>query len=347
MTAVLGALRGCVLLAGGLKPSPLVAQSGVATLDFTLTLGGTLMDFWMGWISRLRDCAEVNEVAVSVVHGKELPAPTSPIPPISPIVLTPPAASADWEGLIVGVRCEPRTYRGPAGVVRDVCLSSDGADEDVFFIADAGRMLACDLALLWTAHVHEGADVTVVREASGAPSGLYLANRRSLAEIQRDGFQDIKEQWLPKVMKKGMQVRVYTFKPPAGTVAMRTREDVLSIAQRLFRESQPAGEEVAGRLATAHDEAIRWCDVGVRLGPDNKRAGLVIIESEAAVSDEAVLVDTIVMPGAIVERGAIVARSLVCPKGRVEAGARVVDAIVGRNGVVCSAGVDAGAMIRR
>lgn len=292
----------------------------MSVLNLTLASGRTLMDLWRGWLGDLRAADNAEAMEVALVSGGAAPAPTGRGGEDQP-----------WMRIVR----EPRGYRGPAGVARDVCLPMAGGGSDVFFVADAGRALWCDLASLWREHAASAAEVTVVREADGSPSGLYFASRRSLEVAQRDGYQDVKEQWLPGVVSRDMRVRVHTLSAQSGSWPLRTLEDALTTAKRLQGSAAPG--DIAGRVA--EDNRVERLGLrGVRLGPTSRRAGLCVIEPGAAVSDDAVIFDSIVMPGAIVERNAVVARSMVCPGSRVEVGARVVDSIVGLNAVESAGG---------
>ncbi len=310
-----GRLRSCALLAGGLKPSPLAAEAGLSPLDLLLAPGLTLMQLWCDKLAQLAAAEGTTPLAVRIVWGGASPAPS-------------PACAAREEGgaLTLQLAQEPRSYRGPAGVARDVCLAEEGADDDLFLLADAARAVLGDLTPLLVEHRRRDADVSIAHEADGSPSGLYLASRRSLALAQQDGYQDLKEQWLPKVRRGGLRIEAIQLPAESATSPVRTRQQALAVAASLARERSVLG-------AVQREGGVeRVGRSGLRLAPGVVRAGVTVLDPQAAVSDTAVVVDSIVMAGAVVEREAVVARSIICPGAAVEAGAKVVDAVIGCGG---------------
>ena len=94
----------CVLLAGGLKPSPLAAAAGCSVLDLTPNGSKTIMEHWIEHLAPLG--SEDAPLQVRIMHGSRL-APTAP-----PDHATPPC-------LQLSIERETKEFRGPAGVVKD------------------------------------------------------------------------------------------------------------------------------------------------------------------------------------------------------------------------------------
>ena len=68
-------LAACLLLAGGLKPSPLVSQTGGSVLDLYLRPGCTVMGLWLDRFQEL--AAHIGQLPdIRVVHGAATPPPS-------------------------------------------------------------------------------------------------------------------------------------------------------------------------------------------------------------------------------------------------------------------------------
>ena len=296
-----------VLLAGGLKPSPLVAAVGRSVLDLSITRDRTLLDLW-----------------VSALDGPLWPSVRAPVVHVvcggSTADPRPPAAAT---GVEVRIERDRKSYRGPAGAVRDV--TEHLPDEACVLVAEGHRtpLDAVDDFLL--AHAEGEADVSVAVNPDGSPAGVYAVRRGALRHVPANGFMDLKEQWLNRAMGAGVSVRAVRVAPP-GSMPLRTREQFLI-----------AAKVVAGR---SEGGALPECTI-FDLGGANETEPFSVLARGSCLGQGAVVVDSVVMPEADVGPGAVVVRSLVCPGAKVQPGAEVVDAIVTPAGVV-SDGVLAG-----
>src|SRR5689334_18641473 len=66
-------LAACLLLAGGLKPSPLVAQTGGSVLDLYLRSDATVLSLWLDRFEELGSPAP--GPVIHIAHGASTPAP--------------------------------------------------------------------------------------------------------------------------------------------------------------------------------------------------------------------------------------------------------------------------------
>lgn len=291
----------CILLAGGLRQSPLTAAAGMSVLDLHITPTQTLLEFWLDRIGALTGHGGGE---VRVMHCANTPVPKQPRTPGE---------------LAVRIAEDHQPYRGPAGIARDAC--SDLGPDSLVLIAEAGRLPAADLTPLLTDHLAHGADVTVGATPDGSPAGVYLARCSTISLVPARGFMDLKEQWLSRVVSRGLAVRVLTLAPP-GMPLLRTRGQFV----RAIRLLAGAPAAVAG-FPTGLFPATGT----------NLRLHSVIAEG-ARVDEGALIVDSVVMPGAVVEGGSVVARSIVCPGAVVKRGEERVDAVVSASGVHSDSG---------
>src|SRR5512146_3079671 len=68
-----GPLRACVLLAGGIRPSPLVVQTRLSELDLSLRPGATVLSTWLDRFGALIP-SEVRP-EIRILHGSTTPGP--------------------------------------------------------------------------------------------------------------------------------------------------------------------------------------------------------------------------------------------------------------------------------
>ncbi len=290
-------IAGCVLLAGGLVPSPLVEEAGQPSLELSLTARQTVFDRWCDVLfdAAVGDRHPLKRPILQVVHSG---------PPYRP--------RRDFSDprFEVLTQEEPGSYRGPAGVLRDVAQEYD--DDDVLLVAEAARFIAGGLGQFLGDWSRLRPDVLIACHPGGEPAGIMLVRRGSLELVPNEGFMDVKEQWLPKVVRAGLKVwtsETRDFRP----YPLRTREQFLdaSAVAAGIGCSETRGDGVLGPPRV--------------LGPGIDKSR---VSETAQVAPGAVIADAIVMPGAVIGAGAIVVRSIVCPDAVVEHNAEVVDRIV-------------------
>ena len=299
-----------VLLAGGLTPSPLASAARTPALRLFPDGAHSVLAHWLDRLGSLASTEEPIEVRVVFDSARDADQP--------PILTGP---------MRVVFENESGKYRGPAGVARDVALPLPG--EGTVLIAEANRWLLEDLGPLMATHEARRADVTVARQADGAPAGLYLTRRSALELIPSRGFLDMKEQWLTRTMEAGLNVFVHTF-DGGGAAPLRTREDVLRLARTL------ADDRMGGRMDA---RAGASADAGDRVLGDAEPApgtSWRVVSPLAEVDATATIAGSVVMPGARVEANAVLARAVAPPGAVVRAGARLVDAVAPGDHVVAA-----------
>jgi hypothetical protein len=269
-------LRACLLLAGGLRASPLAEATGISPLDLHLMPGRTVLEAWLERCSALHQDAS-SPLEVRVIYGDATPAPHAP------------------ERVPANVRFrterDTRQYRGPAGIARDAAGEYD--DDAAILIAEAARFIAVDLIGAVVQHRARAADITVLCNRDSSPAGIFLAKRSTLDLVPRTGFTDLKEQWLTRAVTSGLHVRVHRL---AGNQSheLRTPSQFLAAARAARLLS-------AGALADGHEPTCV---------PPQIAAGAVVVDSVimpgAVVAERSVVVRSIVCAGARVESGATI-----------------------------------------
>jgi NDP-sugar pyrophosphorylase family protein len=299
-----GAIAACVLLAGGLRPSPLVLATGRNILDLYATEMRSNLDVWLARLEPL------GKMPVRVVHGGDTPAPMTP-------------TRDAWPDLTI--ERDPAGFRGPGGVIRD--LSVDYPGESTVLVGEASRFVSCDISELVREHRRKNADATVGMNSDGSPAGVIAIRRSALDYIGPVGFVDLKEQWLTKVISSGGAVVAHPLRG-AGAMLLRTRSDLLAAARVACGKVQGAPVIEPVFLHAGGPQAADTSDDTI----PNSQNGFSVICAGARVASSAFIHDAVVMPGAEVGERAIVVRSIIAPGVRVESGAELIDVVAGANG---------------
>lgn len=277
----------CVILAGGLHPSPLQRACDVSVLSLAIAPGRSVLDELVA----IAYAAVDRVIPIHVVYGDPTPAPTAP---------------SNVSGASVTIVREPRRWRGPAGTLRDVC--DDIPNDAHVLVLEGARWFGASLRGLVHEHLASGADLTVLQTSRREPAGAMMIRRSALDLAPKNGFFDLKEQLIGRLIADGRPARVSTL-PPPGSAAIRTLTDLLDAARRAT-----CGGGDDGLLAHNH----AWS----------------LIDPRANVDQSALIIGSIIMAGARVESSAVVARSIVLPGGIVQSSDEVVEAVVGPRGVV-------------
>lgn len=281
-------LRRAILLAGGPHPSAIMRACGLALFSLPVTPNGrSVLDLWTAGVAS---------------HPAEVHAHSDRVLCVS---ATPDLASVgrhEFGGW--SLRADASSYRGPAGVVRDATL--DLNPDDHVLVGEASRAVGDCIVELLRTHADTGADATIGVNPDHSPAGVLVLRRRVLECVPDVGYMDIKEQFLPKVVSLGFNVRAAIL-PAPGAIGFRTRLDLLAAAN-LRERSSPGPPEHVARLA--------------RISPT------------AMVHEGAHIVESIIGPAARVEDGAVVVRSIVTGSAVVTAGTAIHDAIVTSGGIV-------------
>lgn len=296
--ADLPSLSACVLLSGGMAPSPLVAAAGRTILDWWINDRQTVLDCWL---ERLRDLLDQQQrpVPVRIICSAAVPPPWP----------------RDSHGIEITYELEPRAFRGTAGLLRDLCRSYP--PQSHMLVLEAARFASFGFDDLWRRHVRSGVDISVGCNRDGTPAGMFIIRCDALDDVAPLGFVDFKEQYLTEASRRGWIIGRQTIAGP-GALPLWTRQQFLAAAAR----ASGAGPFTArtGVLGAGADSGVRVVCLG------------------ASVDPRATLVDSVVMPGATIEAAACVVRSVICPGSRIQSGADIADCVVSTRGAISDGG---------
>jgi NDP-sugar pyrophosphorylase family protein len=215
--------------------------------------------------------------------------------------------------------------RGAAGCVRDAGMR-DGSD--TLLITDGTAIPTVDLQELLACHYASGAAVTAVvhrgRSSSGPPTpgGVYVFERRVLDHVAPQGFQDIKENLIPKLSRTGE--RVVAHESEGGCPQVFDAQTYLSVNHWMLQ-----------RLAREDREGVSLVDATASVEPGARLVGPVQLGPGARVRAGATLIGpTSIGAGSTVEPNALVARSVVWDRCSVGADSVVHGCVLGSDASV-------------
>jgi len=217
--------------------------------------------------------------------------------------------------------------RGPAGCLRDL---QEWLGGDTFIAIQGTAHYNFDLAAMVAEHRHSGAAITVgARRCPDdmdllEPAGVYLVEPVTLALIQPQGYQDFKEQLLPKVVAAGMRVRCHSLKGTAvlihspGHYLSAMGDAITHVAGAL-----PEGYRLIGENIVVHESAVidpearvtgpAWIDAGAVIEAGAVIAGPVILGVHTRVQSGALLHRTVAMHHCTVETGGEIFSTILPP----------------------------------
>jgi mannose-1-phosphate guanylyltransferase len=197
------------------------------------------------------------------------------------------------------------TPRGAAGCVRDAGART-GAQTLV--ITDASAIPGVNLAALLAFHRASAAAATAVVHhehsptAPPTPAGVYVFERRVLDHIAERGFQDIKENLIPKLHRAGE--RVVAHESAGFGPHVFDAHTYLAVSQWMLQHLDHAGDGL--RHPTA------WVEPGARLvGPVQLGPGVRVHAGATVIGPTSIGADSTVGRNALVARSVAWSRCVV------------------------------------
>ena len=254
--------------------------------------------------------------------------------------------------------CVDRIPRGPAGCS---CDAAAGVPAEQYIVVEGSVVPRVDLHALLAAHQRAHAAATVVVDGAecrgegpgwgATPAGIYVFSRRTLAQVPRTGYQDIKEMLIPQLYREHAPVITY----PAGQPSPRVYGLASYLAvQGWMLERCALGDSVPDGYAQRDGLCIHGSAAVARTA---RLVGPVLVGPQTRVEAEAVIVGpTLVGANCVVGRRAVVARSVIWDRCVVASRARIDQSLLttgaaiegGRTvyGAICEAPATAGAPAR-
>jgi len=280
------------MLAGGLRPAPLVQHLEIPLLCLPLGPRGTLLGAWLTAIGRTPGCTDVHVVVntdkdVQAIQGlDDIDVPDN--------------------GAHVAISAEVASWRGTGGLVRD--LTRDGSADSVVVALEAHCLPPASLEALFRGLDDDQADAVVGTGPGGEPTGLYAFKHEAISSVPALGYFDLKEQLFPRLHEQGRPARVVA--TGRGVIRVRERSGYLDAVRTSLAATGPR------------------CSSQATVSPSARIEGPCIIEPEVVIEAGAVVNESVVLAGARVCEEAVVSRSVVPAGAVISAGTRLIGDIL-------------------
>lgn len=266
-----GAVRQVLLFAGSVRPTPLLRAAARNVLDLPLLGGKTIGQRWIASHQEL--CGSIGSAPpLRVLIDRNNPKPTS------------------MSGDKAAIEPDDVAFLGTGGVLRAAAKDQDG----MMLVATGGSVLTRPLPSVVEQLLGLDADVALLAEHDGTPTGVMLVSAAIMREIPGAGYLDFKEQCLPGIAERH---RVRVAHAPQGERAclpIRNREQYLEALAH-----QAGGEP------------------------------FTIVEDGADVASTGRIRDAVVLNGARIGAKAVVARSFLGPGAVVPSDQVLTDRTLG------------------
>lgn len=222
--------------------------------------------------------------------------------------------------------------RGPAGCLRD--LQDWLAGDDVLAVQGTA-FYECDLAAMHAQHRASGDAITIGVTRAGSSlelAGVFLLRPDVLDLVSPVGYQDIKEQLLPRVLQAGSKCNYYVLQ---GTVRLihGIEHYLAALAEAIPRAAARAGVPPIAPGVWAHptahvDSSVRchgpvWIDAHARLEAGAVVLGPALIGPACHIGPRAVLHRSALLKQTSVPPDLRVSGSIVTPQTRLAPRPRV------------------------
>lgn len=240
--------------------------------------------------------------------------------------------------------------RGAAGCIKD-CQNWLGSGRFIV-VHGASLLLDLDLQHLMEAHKSNAATLTVAATADNTggdldrmlalkPAGIYICEPDVFPFIKAKGYQDIKEQLIPRLTEAGLKVQAV---PISGRILpVRNEEWYLNAMVDLLNDPQhrkPFVDHLPSKVpglwidptAYVHPQARvigpAYIGPGARVMNDTVVIGPAVIGANCEIQSEAVVHESILWEESKIGRGALVEQAVVAAKALVSPGVEVRGSIV-------------------
>jgi hypothetical protein len=283
-------VRGVALLCGSIRANGLAGKVGRSILDLPINPERTLANEWQRQVQDLANGLGGVALPLRILVDQISPRPARFRP----------------DGAVkTSVERDPLELRGTGGVLRD--LSEDFDPSDYILVCNGGQIPREPLSEIARLLAGRGADINLVGNEDGTPSGFMLIRCGCLQQLPKYGFVDLKEQALTALSKR-FSIEV-AMRSQSMAWPVRTLSDYIEALRQV--NQRKAGASEAGGWAYAED----W------------QASFGLVEKTGSCAAGARIHDAVVLGGGEVGNGAVVVRSVICSGAIVRRGEMVVDEV--------------------
>ena len=181
----------------------------------------------------------------------------------------------------------------PAGTAGSIRKAIKENDESLLIVLPSGMVCPPDIDFLISEHIEGKSGLSVVleticsetRERRERACGIFICDNSVLEFIPEDGYYDVKEGLIPKMLKAGQNINTVTL--PHRTGNFRDCQEYL---QAVSDNIENIAELDNTELQESNDLYNLWVGVGVEIASSAKIAEQVVLMDGVRISDGAVLI---------------------------------------------------------
>ena len=269
-----------IILAGGLRLSPLRSDLKVHELCLPISQNESLLEVWLEVINELEHC---NKVVIAVSSQSDATQIQRTLDGINGRKPNLPKTQ-----IIV----ESGRWRGTAGVLRDV--AQEYAKSEILLAVEGACLPPESLVSIAAACKSETTGAVGITHKAD-PVGVYVFHRSVMKHVPTIGFFDVKEQLLPQMYAK--KLGAHALHISNSFIRLRDRQAYLSAISQYVMQHEKSGASVNGKVYES-DNNYRLVDT-------------CVIEPTASVGEGAVLRQSVVLKGAKIGKKAVINESII------------------------------------
>ncbi|MFA5238851.1 MAG: exosortase [Phycisphaerae bacterium] len=235
---------------------------------------------------------------------------------------------------------------GTAGCIRDVACNKQDA---LILILPASIFNPPEIDMLVQAHRNGQSDLTVVfnpgngsNPSFSKPAGIYICETSVLKYIPKEGYFDIKEELIPKMLQDGKTVHIATLPHHMGN--FRNHEEYLYAVTNYLEKV--AKEHLNLPASKRTDSCTLWMASNSKVDSSVRTYGPVVIMDGACISNGAVILGpTIIGRNVSIGRDSVIVNSVIWDDAEVGSNCELQRCVVGYHATVRSNAVVEGKAI--
>jgi NDP-sugar pyrophosphorylase family protein len=208
---------------------------------------------------------------------------------------------------------------GTGGCIRQ---AAEKNDDSLFILIPSSLACPPDIEALINEHIESESDLTVFLEPeckengqkSRRASGIYICNACVLEFIPEDGYCDIKEGLIPKMLRAGKSVHAANLSRHAGNF-----RDCHEYLQAVSNNIESIARLNNFHPEKAGDSCTLWTDGKVQVSPSARLAGQVALMDGVSISEGTVIIGPCIFgKNVTVGKDSIVINSILWDNARID-----------------------------
>ena len=221
---------------------------------------------------------------------------------------------------------------GPAGCIR-AAVQKDS--DELLLVLSANMTCPVDITEILSTHQSTNADMTVMfnpagnnGKITGQTSGIYVCNPDVTSHIPEEGYFDIKEGLIPKLVQAGKKVYAKALPAPAGNFR-NFREYLFAVQEYL---EYYARQKLNLPLYKSDNTATVWARQDSQIHESARLFGPVVILQGAAIEENTTIFGPAVIgPSVTIARDTVIVNSVCWKNSQLDPNCKIQNCVITEN----------------